>query len=165
MEKQHIDTLDLMRDEFKRIRALHSIDTPHDQEVNGLCDRAIMQINQRVSVITQRDQLAESLREAKIALEDCVEWLEKCNYKATTHAGQVTINGREILRSLNCTTRASISPINIILDGPPGPESGRFIEVEDDAGNSLSVGTWRQRKDGRWALRIESLPEVPTASI
>jgi len=45
--------------------------------------------------------------------------------------------------------------INIIFDGPPGPSSGRFIEVETDSGWSLNVGEWIERPDGLWALRIE----------
>lgn len=44
--------------------------------------------------------------------------------------------------------------INIIFDGPPGPEAGRFVEVETDAGRSINVGEWRKRSDGLWALRI-----------
>ena len=44
--------------------------------------------------------------------------------------------------------------INIIFDGPPGPEAGRFVEVETDAGRSINVGEWKKRSDGLWALRI-----------
>lgn len=44
--------------------------------------------------------------------------------------------------------------INIIFDGPPSHESGRFVEVEDDSGNSINIGEWIQRPDGYWALRI-----------
>lgn len=45
--------------------------------------------------------------------------------------------------------------INIIFDGPPSNESGRFIESENDAGESICAGTWINRGDGTWALRIE----------
>ena len=44
--------------------------------------------------------------------------------------------------------------INIIFDGPPSHESGRFVEVEDDDGNAISAGEWIDRGDGYWALRI-----------
>jgi len=50
--------------------------------------------------------------------------------------------------------RAMFRPINIIFDGPPGPEAGRFVEVEDDDGNSIRVGEWCERTNGLWALRI-----------
>lgn len=46
--------------------------------------------------------------------------------------------------------------IDIVFDGPPGPESGRFVEVEDDAGKSISFGEWVKRDDGYWALRLKA---------
>lgn len=49
-------------------------------------------------------------------------------------------------------------PINIIFDGPPGPVSGSFIEVENDDGQSISIGEWVERQNGYWALRITELP-------
>lgn len=43
--------------------------------------------------------------------------------------------------------------VDIVFDGPPGPEAGRFVEVEDSSGKSISVGEWVQ--DGIfWRLRI-----------
>ena len=50
------------------------------------------------------------------------------------------------------------SAINVIFDGPPGPESGRFVEVETDDGHSINAGEWIERPDGLWALRITHLP-------
>jgi len=41
-----------------------------------------------------------------------------------------------------------------VFDGPPGPEAGRFVEVEDANGNSIRFGEWIERDDGTWALRI-----------
>jgi nitroreductase len=52
------------------------------------------------------------------------------------------------------TTKA----INIVFDGPPGPEAGRFVEVETDDGESIKIGEWEERPDGLWALRITQLP-------
>lgn len=49
--------------------------------------------------------------------------------------------------------------INIIFDGPPNHESGRFVEVETDDGESINVGEWIEREDGLWALRITTLPK------
>jgi hypothetical protein len=48
--------------------------------------------------------------------------------------------------------------IDIVFDGPPAHESGRFIEVEDPQGKSISVGEWINRDDGYWVLRIAELP-------
>ena len=49
-------------------------------------------------------------------------------------------------------------PINIIFDGPPGPDGAQFVEVETDDGKSINVGEWIERDDGLWALRITKLP-------
>ena len=63
----------------------------------------------------------------------------------------------EIVR-LRAAIEAVPEPINILFDGPPGPEAGlRFIEIENDAGRSISIGEWTERGD-YWVLRIESLP-------
>ena len=51
-----------------------------------------------------------------------------------------------------------MSTIYIIFDGPPGPVSGRFVEVEDETGKSISVGKWRERPDGFWELVIGDEP-------
>jgi len=48
--------------------------------------------------------------------------------------------------------------IDIVFDGPPPHESGRFIEVEDAEGRSINVGTWLQRTDGYWVLRLSPPP-------
>lgn len=50
----------------------------------------------------------------------------------------------------------TIATIDIIFDAPPGPESGRFVEVERD-GKSINAGEWIKRDDGYWALRIEGV--------
>lgn len=53
--------------------------------------------------------------------------------------------------------------VDIVFDGPPSHESGRFIEVENDAGASVSFGEWVKRPDGYWALRIWSKPHTHVA--
>ncbi|WP_125348040.1 hypothetical protein [Pandoraea apista] len=45
---------------------------------------------------------------------------------------------------------------DIVFDGPPGSQSGRFIEVENPEGKSICVGRWIDRGDGLWAFRIPS---------
>lgn len=44
--------------------------------------------------------------------------------------------------------------IDVVFDGPPSHESGRFVEVENERGEGVSVGEWIDRGDGMWALRI-----------
>ena len=49
--------------------------------------------------------------------------------------------------------------IDVVFDGPPGPEPPRFVEVEDSQGRSINFGEWVERPDGFWALRFSvSLP-------
>jgi len=49
--------------------------------------------------------------------------------------------------------------IDILFDGPPGAESGRFIEVHE-AGTSrgVNIGEWIELDDGKWALRVDLTP-------
>ena len=44
--------------------------------------------------------------------------------------------------------------IDVVFDGPPSHESGRFVEVEDPNGASVSAGEWIDRGNGLWALRL-----------
>ena len=46
--------------------------------------------------------------------------------------------------------------IDVVFDGPPDHESGRFIEVEDANGKSITIGEWIKRGDGNWALRLKA---------
>ena len=49
--------------------------------------------------------------------------------------------------------------IDIVFDGPPAHESGRFVKVEDSAGKSIRVGDWIKRQDGFYALRIKTVKQ------
>ncbi len=44
----------------------------------------------------------------------------------------------------------------IVFDGPPGAESGRFVEVEDGSGRGVDAGEWHERDDGLWELRLRA---------
>jgi len=50
--------------------------------------------------------------------------------------------------------------IHIVFDGPPGPEPGRFIEVEDAEGHGVNVGRWEKRADGYHVLVLNVCEEV-----
>ena len=56
--------------------------------------------------------------------------------------------------------------VDIVFDGPPGPVSGRFVEVEDDQGRGIAIGEWIERDSGMWALRIQlpGLEEIDKVS-
>ena len=50
--------------------------------------------------------------------------------------------------------------IRFVFDGPPGPECGRFVEVENEKGESISIGEWVE--EGKfWYLEF---PDLRTAS-
>jgi hypothetical protein len=44
--------------------------------------------------------------------------------------------------------------VDIVFDGPPSHEGGRFVEVEDSEGKTVRCGEWIDRGDGYWALRV-----------
>ncbi len=54
--------------------------------------------------------------------------------------------------------------VDIVFDGPPGPESGRFVEVENQHGRSVNVGEWVHRPGGYRALRTSPSDSTSLAS-
>jgi hypothetical protein len=62
------DTIDLMRDEFQRIKGCCVEDADVASEIQGICDRAMLNIVQRVPVIKQRDNAERRLGVAMTAL-------------------------------------------------------------------------------------------------
>ena len=64
--EEMIDTLDLMRDEFQRI----SVSPGSTTEIQALCSRAVQKIEQRVSVIYQRDRLETKLGVANLEIDN-----------------------------------------------------------------------------------------------
>jgi|HubBroStandDraft_5_1064220.scaffolds.fasta_scaffold51463_2 hypothetical protein len=44
--------------------------------------------------------------------------------------------------------------LDIVFDGPPTANAGRFVEVEDDKSRSIAIGKWVDRGDGFYVLRI-----------
>lgn len=61
---------------------------------------------------------------------------------------------RAIDKALTAQARMHTDYIDIVFDGPPSHESGRFVEVEDENGKSINAGEWIDRGNGLWALRI-----------
>lgn len=61
-----------------------------------------------------------------------------------------------------CAPSGQARTVNVIFDGPPAHESGRFVEVESLDGSSFRAGKWIDRRDGTWALQITALaPDDP----
>ena len=55
---------------------------------------------------------------------------------------------------MNDRKQEEIATIDVVFDGPPAHEAGRFVEVENSDGSSIGVGKWVERDDGLWALRM-----------
>lgn len=72
--------------------------------------------------------------------------------------GSMTVNQgvvTEMTPPVNATAESTPEDfIDIVFDGPPDHNAGRFVEVEDSAGKSIRVGEWIRRPDHYWALRI-----------
>jgi len=65
-----VDSLDLMRDEFKRIRSCPGATT----EIQGLCDRAISGIERKVPLIIEAESLRNQLHSIAAALLSLQRW-------------------------------------------------------------------------------------------
>lgn len=52
------------------------------------------------------------------------------------------------------------SELHIVFDGPPGPEAGRFVEVETPFGRSVSAGQWKQR--GKYWVLVLTPDDFPS---
>lgn len=50
---------------------------------------------------------------------------------------------------------------DVVFDGPPEHEAGRFVEVEDADGNGIHMGEWIKRDDGYWVLRFPRPAPAP----
>lgn len=44
--------------------------------------------------------------------------------------------------------------LDIVFDGDPTLPEGTFVEIESPSGTGVKVGTWIDRGDGFWALRL-----------
>jgi len=67
---------------------------------------------------------------------------------------QTLLQVEKEMSSITISETTMTEYIDIVFDGPPGPDGGRFVEVENDCGRSIRVGEWIERQDGFWALRI-----------
>jgi hypothetical protein len=57
----------------------------------------------------------------------------------------------------------ALSFVDVVFDGPPSHESGRFIECEDARGHGIRAGEWIDRGNGYWALRIPTNIPAPAS--
>ena len=85
-----------------------------------------------------------------------VDWHKMCDPKGACREDE---QGGPLCRSPRYGSLAILGKervMQIRFDGPPGPTSGHFIEVEDDRGRSIKVGEWRQEGPD-WLLVIPDI--------
>ena len=68
--------------------------------------------------------------------------------------GYAGATGDDVCTILESLERNKTTHVDVVFDGPPDAVSGRFVECEDMSGRSLNAGTWIDRGNGLWALRI-----------
>lgn len=92
---------------------------------------------------------------------ECDEVIKEClglmDVSATT-TNDLRVLVRGIAAVLNRraapTSTKPDAELRIVFDAPPSHESGRFVEVENEWGQSVRAGEWRTRPDGLWELVI-----------
>jgi hypothetical protein len=57
-------------------------------------------------------------------------------------------------KNMDLHSAVAVEFVDVVFDGPPSHESGRFIEVENLRGESVGRGEWIDRGNGYWALRL-----------
>ena len=87
--------------------------------------------------------------------------IEKIEQYFRDHVEFSVMRGEAVLKLIeyihHLESSNEIELVDIVYDGPPSNETGKFVEVEDQTGKSISVGTWLEREDGYWVLRIPTI--------
>lgn len=95
--------------------------------------------------------MAAIIRQAKAqALRDYTHPQQSCDNCG--HRSDCATHNEELPAPCNCKPTV----LDVVFDGPPGPESGRFVELEDGQGRGVNAGTWLQRDGLYWLLRISA---------
>jgi len=69
--------------------------------------------------------------------------------------GDVTEYVRAALAHTFDAELAAADYVDLLFDGPPGPEGQAFVEAVDPHGNGVSVGEWiKMDDDPYWRLRV-----------
>jgi hypothetical protein len=147
-EEQEAESARLAAEHEARVRKQAEADAVREAEAQRITD-AREQL--------ERDQAAlKAEREKPTA--DVVPLPQKLMVGEDLPEVSVTVGGESIPSTRETTAEADY--IDIVFDGPPSHESGRFVEVEDASGKSISAGEWIERPDKLWALRIPRPLEV-----
>ncbi len=111
------------------------------------------------TIAEQRDSALASLADKQRAIDEALaawdDWYQRDGVIDNVEAALRPHATKATEEKPSATVTGSQTPaINVVFDGPPGPESGCFVEVETDDGASINAGEWIKRPDGLWWLRI-----------
>lgn len=122
------------------------------------CDRPECEYRMRPTEATSKAD-AGLAGEFKTLVADWFRSTEACDKRLAYFAAN---NHAIVLAALSNVAAAEneAAGLHIVFDGPPGPEAGRFVEVETPDGRSVNAGEWHQRPDGYWELRIARMGEA-----
>ena len=86
------------------------------------------------------------------------EWIESLTGEpfALEHEGFIGSDMKAAYRAGQESVTNDLRDVDIVFDGPPSHDSGRFVEVECPPGKGVSFGEWVERDDGYWALRFRA---------
>jgi len=125
-----------------------------------------MKIEDRSELRILADAICNVMREGDTQSHNCYLGIEGDNGVACEKCQRIAVKVameqeriRAGLRKMDASLGREPMPeyIDIVFDGPPGPEAPRFVEVENREGASIEVGEWVPRPGGHWALRIAGL--------
>jgi hypothetical protein len=93
------------------------------------------------------------LRKYNAEYQDLVVELRHCLTRCGLTAGMRVDDSPSQIADRVEARASRLNVVDIVFDGPPGL-SGRFVEVEDSSGKSITLGEWVERADGYWVLRL-----------
>lgn len=115
-----------------------------------------------MEVLVARRRLGETWWPFATVFSKQLRSLEKKGFVEVKSGVVESIDAMITELGFSCATRYSYVPpektneefVDVVFDGPPAHQSGRFIEVEDLNRAGVNIGHWIDRGDGYWALRI-----------
>lgn len=85
-----------------------------------------------------------------------VRMLHDVGKSPTVSVGGTAYSRDFVESAVNFIRTRHVGYVDIVFDGPPGPEAGRFVEAESPAGRSVRAGEWIEPGvgDEYWRLRM-----------
>lgn len=96
----------------------------------------------------------EKKPEDALVIRNVREMLEVAQARGTLDSARVFTYG-EVKRLVEVYEK-NLETVDLVFDGPPGPEGPRFIEAERLDGTGVKVGEWQENPmtNGWWRLRV-----------